>query len=515
MKNFELRNSSPNTDIAVKEAHKLLQEAYMFQERQQLWPGIPALLQFDRRLGRITEDTPNSEQLKVIDYSSQFETLEQLSTEVETLSVKSFLNSVAKKQEIFFLIKGPPGSGKTSLLQRVCTFWARGFCLRKFTLVLWLALNTYPREPPDASLRTLLRYSLPQGSHIDSIEHWVNRYEGEGVLVIIDGVKNQGLCFIDNIVAEKRLKNATIILTASSTSVEPRYSFLHKYHTTYHLLGLSEEQFLSQVIQHYCHNTSRAEEFLLYISETHNIRALCRSPSYLATVLFVFDNMNTSDFPNSWTQLFTSLTLFLLRPSGMTDHDTLAILTSKAYAVTSTNSSFNWHHRYTNFCSKISSPYRTMVAPADHSCFTLPLLQHYLCARHIHSLPYCQHIKELNQHWVLLHVWQFYIGLCSSFKRVKLVLKYPDALMSAACISEIPVEGLQDLISSQPTYAFKDQLLTAINIHSIFQTVYHSGLPCKLQLKKCHFGPQTMEVMVKCMRLRSVLPIGGLVQELK
>ena len=442
--------------------------------------------------------------------------------------MKSFLNTVTKKKEHFFLINGPPGSGKTALLQRVCAFWARGFCLRKFALVLWLGLKTYLRGPSDASFRTLLLHSLPHGSHIDSIQQWVVRHEAEDVLFVIDGVNNQEDHFVDVVIAAKRLKKATIILAASSTPTRHLFPlFPHQHPTQYELLGLSQEQILKQVIQHYCHNTSKAEEFLMYISETHSIRALCSSPPYLATVLSVFDSVDTCDLPRTWTQLFTRLLKMLklsrdfpntltrfftrvLRRSSVSGHDILAILTYKAYEVTRTNSSFDWHHHFSNFCTRITSPYRTMVAPADHCCFTLTLLQHYLCARHIHSLPRDQHMVELNKKPVPLHVRQFYVGLCSSSERVKLVLKYPDALVSAACISEIPLEELKDLMSSKLT--FKWQQLTIIDISSIFQAVYHSGLPCRLQFYNCYFESQAMGTVMKGL---FILPSGGTVQELR
>jgi len=392
--------------------------------------------------------------------------------------------------------------------------------------VLWLSLNTYPSEPIITSLKSLLNYCLPQGSHMDSIEQWVCRHEGEGVLVVIDGIDNQQFHFVDNVLTEKRLKKATIVLAASCTLgylSSERYAYM--YQTQYHLLGLSQEQILKQVIQHYNHNTSKAEKFLMYISETHTIRSLCSSPPYLASVLFVFDSVNTSDLPNTWTQLFTRLLKLLglssdtpntqsrlltqlLRRSTVSDHDILAILTSKAYAVTSNNSSFNWHDCFTNFCKRITSPYCTMVAPADHCCFTLLLLQHYLCAQHIHTLPHKQHMVTLSE--VPLHVRRFYVGLCSSFERVKLVLKYPNILISAASISEIPLEGLQYLMSSQLT--FNCRWLTSIDIQSILQAVYHSGLPCNLQFHSCCFGVQAIKTILKGL---PILPSGGMVQKLK
>ena len=149
-----LKGCFSHSDAAVQETRKLLQEAYLSEESCPLWTGAPELLQFDQRLGKGTD-----ERWKDMDYSTQFETLEHFS-EIETISIKSFVNSVTKKKDRFFLIKSPPGSGRTTLLQRLCASWARGFCLRKFTLVLWLDLKAHPSAPSDVSHRTLLRKLL-------------------------------------------------------------------------------------------------------------------------------------------------------------------------------------------------------------------------------------------------------------------------------------------------------------------------------------------------------------------
>ena len=173
----------------MQETRKLLHKAYLSEESWPLWTGAPELLQFDRRLGKVTKDT--DERLRDIDYSSCCETLEHFSSEIETVSIKSFVNTVAKKKDRFFLIKGPPSSGRTVLLQRVCASWVQGFCLRKFTLVLWLDVKAHPSAPSDVSLRTLLHYSLPPGSHLDSIQQWLERHGTQDVLIVVDGVEGQ------------------------------------------------------------------------------------------------------------------------------------------------------------------------------------------------------------------------------------------------------------------------------------------------------------------------------------
>ena len=499
----------------MQETRKLLHKAYLSEESWPLWTGAPELLQFDRRLGRVTKDT--DERLRDIDYSSWFETLEHFSSEIETVSIKSFVNTVAKKKDCFFLIKGPPSSGRTVLLRRVCASWVQGFCLRKFTLVLWLDVKTHPSAPSDVSLRTLLRYSLPQDSHLDSIQQWLERHGTQDILIVIDGVEGQAYNewkpFLDLLACIK----APVILTATSpvqiedptrsTWYQAQYMNLCQYD----MLGLSQDQISKQVIYHYCLNSSRAEEFLMYISEAHDIRTLCSSPLYLVAVLFVFDNVNTSDLPNTWTQLFTRLAHSLL--SCLSDHDTLDDLVFKAYTVTSTNSFLDWYQGYSNFFSRVTPHYHTMVTAAEHCCFTLPLLQYHLCAQHIHSLPHDQHVSALSEEKVPLHVRRFYVGLCNSPKLIDTGLSSEKGLLYAACISEVVIEGLEEVMTSELT--FGDEWLTSFDIYHIFKAVLYSGLMCKLEIHRCLFGSLTFEMMAKWLRTYSILPNGGGVQELR
>ena len=502
-------------DAALQETRMLLQKAYLSEESLPLWTGAPELLRFDRRLGRVTEGT--DKRLRDINYSSHFETLEHFSSEIEAVSIKSFVNTVGKKKNRFFLIKGPPGSGRTALLRRVCVFWAQEFCLRKVTLVLWLDLKAHPTAPSDVSLRGLLHYSLPQGSHLDSIQQWLERHSTQDILILVDGVEgqasNEWKPFLEWLAGTK----ASVILTATSPiqiKVSTRSTGYHTQYLNlcqYDLLGLSQDQISKQVIHHYCHDPSRAEEFLIYISEAHDIRALCSSLPYLAAVLFVFDSMSTEDLPNTWTQLFTSLQHTLSSVSG---HDNIAVLILKAYVVTNTyHSIFDWHHSYTNFCSQVTPPYQTMVTTDEHCCFTLPLLQQYLCAQHIHSLPHDQHVPALNEETVPLHVRRFYIELCNTPELIDTALSSENRLLYAACMSEVVIEELRDVMTSELT--FNDQWLTLFDIYRIFKAVHYSGLMCKLEFHRCHFGSLTFEMMARWLTTYSILPSGGAVQDLR
>ena len=100
--------------------------------------------------------------------------------------------------------------------------------------------------------------------------------------------------------------------------------------------------------------------------------------------------------------------------------------------------------------------------------------------------------------------------LDGSVFKLSTLLKYPNILISAASISEIPLEGLQYLMSSQQT--FNCRWLTTIDFQSILQAVYYSGLPCNLQFHSCCFGVQAVKTILKGL---PILHSGGTVQKLR
>ena len=295
----------------VQEAKNILQRRFIngsFTKRK-LWSGAPNVSKFNRRFGIIQ----NSPLLSKLDYTSCYTMMDQFPTEIQELSVKSVLNKMTRRESRVFLLKGPPGCGKTELMSRVCSYWARQHVLREFSLVLYV--NVWDLHQ-GCSFEDLIDRQF-KGDVIFSgkICHWIKEEKGDGILIILDGfcreyLYRSSLTEVDvlyDILSDYSdyCNSTVVVVTTCSDFVEPVCS---KY-IQFDILGLSVEQMGREVIQHF--DTTKAVDFLRYLAENPEIQGFVSSPSYLIETMFVFARFAYDDLPVTWTQLYTSLVVFV------------------------------------------------------------------------------------------------------------------------------------------------------------------------------------------------------------
>ena len=167
----------------VQEAQEIFQQKFLndpFPKRK-LWCGAPKLPKFDRKFGIIQ----NAPLLSQLDYTSCYEMMDQFPSEIQELSMKSILNKIAQRERRVFIFKGPPGCGKTELMSRVCSYWARHYTLRQFSLVLYV--NNWDLHK-GCSLQDLIDKQF-KGSTVSSAKicHWIKEEKGNRMLFILDG----------------------------------------------------------------------------------------------------------------------------------------------------------------------------------------------------------------------------------------------------------------------------------------------------------------------------------------
>ena len=295
----------------LQEALNILQQRFLNDSffKRKLWSGAPKVSKFNRRFG-IIQNVPL---LSELDYTSCHEMMGQFSSEIQKLSMKSMLNKIAQKEGRVFLFKGPPGCGKTELISRVCSYWAKRYALREFSLALYV--NVWDLHQ-GCSLKDLIdRQFKCDTIFSEKICHWITEKKGDGILFILDGfcreyLYRSSLTEVDvlyDILSDygDYCNSTVVVATTCSDFVEPVCS---KY-IQFDILGLSVEQMGHQVIQHF--DTMEAVNFFNYLSENPEIKGLVSSPSYLLGTMYVFSRISYDDLPVTWTQLYTSLVVLV------------------------------------------------------------------------------------------------------------------------------------------------------------------------------------------------------------
>ena len=308
---YNICSCLPHAGTEVQKAQEFLRQRFLknsFSKRK-LWFGAPKLLKFNRRFG-IVQNAPI---LSELDYASCHEMMEQFPSEIQELSMKSMLNKITQRENRVFIFKGPPGCGKTELISRVCSYWAKGYALRQFSLVLYLNVWNLRRS----STFPKLIDELFKGSTVSSerICCWIEEQKGNEVMFILDGFcrkylyqspLRKGEMLSDILFGHSSFSKSTVVIsTTCSDFVKPRCGDF----TQFDILGLSDKQIGKQIFQHF--DSERAFNFLSYLAGNPEIKVLVSSPSYLIGIMYVFSHISYDDLPVTWTQLYTSLVVLV------------------------------------------------------------------------------------------------------------------------------------------------------------------------------------------------------------
>ena len=489
-------------------ASRWLKQQYLAHDSWQQWRGVPNLIQFDQRLGKLTRQA--SKQLKNMDYSKcYYDIQDEFPSSVISVSVKSVVNTCTCSHhpwspESCILIKGKPDQGKSFLLSKLCQYWALGYGMRNITLMFWVDCSQL--QDRRMTLNQLLSQLLPMETQ--SISKWIENKQGKDVVFILDGYdQEQSGGIFHNLASRKILPKSVVLIVSTCTP-----SNISAYGVRqFELLNLTDHQISKQVLQFFSFTPSGAEGFHMYLNNNPDMRLLASTPVYLYTLLFVYNkhlDIPSHELPVTWTELFTNMTLLLLQstfpklpqietpPCSVSELPTtvqsfLCDLSTVAFENLATES---FHltlpaarHR-SGFA--LVHPYNKPLNHSEKRCFEFssPLLQQFLAALHVHSLPQTKQTELMEYKSELNFLWQFFAGLLVSksydrFQILRNTYHKDQRKMLANCTYEA------DWSCDMPS-VFRDHILTSADIHHIVTGFKFS--PDSLNFKQCCLGRATL-----------------------
>ena len=487
----------------VLHASRWLKQQYLAYDSWQQWREVPNLIQFDQRLGELA--TQASKQLKNINYSNcYYDMQDEFPSSVIPVSLKALVNACTNSNHpwssnLCILIKGAPGHGKSFLLSKLCQYWALGYGMRNITLMFWIDFSQFQNKR--MTLNQLLSKLLPMETQ--NISKWIMNKRGKGVVFILDGYdQEQSGGVFQNLAFRKFLPKSVVLIASPCTPNQINVKQLE-------LLNLTDNQISKQVVKFFSFRPSNLENFCLYLNNNPDMKLLASSPVYLYTLLFVCNkhfDIPSHELPVTWTELFTNMILLLL-PSTFSKLLQIETPPASLSQLPSTVQLFLRELSTVAFENLTSESFQlTLSAPRSlghgsdfvliHLCnkllyhsekqcfqFSSPLLQQFLAALHVHSLPQTKQTELLVQMSELNFHWQFFAGLLVSESFDKfLILRNTCHKQKMKILANCEYEA--DCSWDMPS-VFREHILTPADVHHIVTGYKFSP---DLNFVQCCFG---------------------------
>ncbi len=211
------------------------------------------------------------------------------------------------------LVEGRPGSGKTTLVNKLTRDWATGKKVLQGTKLVFLVtlrlLNVSGREK---SLLDLLQIFYDEDlSKI--IEHSLRKCRGKGACFILDGldeypIESKKNLVIDQLLFTKTFLPHSMVIVASRPVATEKLKTMCK--TRIEVVGFSKDQIYSYVSTYPFNDCSpcMACKMTQFLDQHPNVLHMCYLPVHAAMICFLF-NILEGNLPHRETQIYEKFTI--------------------------------------------------------------------------------------------------------------------------------------------------------------------------------------------------------------